>query len=595
MPSLSNLANSVSTLRYIPYGSDRSNGGSSNEPYIRDVVYPSDLTGISSAVVHTATDVVRMTKFLADLPKGPLFIAKQMGLQMMNPRLETLNTTPAPAKPITGQGFINNVSNLISNTASNLKSNLGSNRIWSPANFLAQVAVSATGKGIPRQGLSLSVDDKDKYPYIAVQNDKNGNNRLVGLMKDFAYANYTANQKKPMFSFNGGASSFLGIGTTTINSYYSTFAASDISNPDSLASLNGFIPITQREMLSFDPYGDDLASYSEAIKNNDYLATKGFTSRVDVPQTLSLRNSDFRAYKVATNPAYAKKVLADNIRITDYKKYNTVKRIGVINTNAVSEQLNPNDSINMMSLYYAQDPVGNNTKDINNRDVTPNNIRDLIKFRIKAIDNDKPGFGMYMIFRAFLDGPITDNIEVNHNTVKYTGRGETFYGYEGTTSRYSLSFTVAALSREEMKPLYQKLNYLKSSLFPDYKNNKMRGNFHELTVGDLIKYQPGIITSLTITTPEDAMWEIAMNEPDNTLGNLDKDMHELPMKLKVSMSFIPIYNFLPRKSSHAPFFGIDDSEWNRTVAASGNAALKRTAGPKEWLDPKANTTDFKNR
>jgi len=34
-------------------------------------------------------------------------------------------------------------------------------------------------------------------------------------------------------------------------------------------------------------------------------------------------------------------------------------------------------------------------------------------------------------------------------------------------------------------------------------------------------------------------------------------MHELPQLIKCNMTFIPIYNFLPRKSSEAPFIGID--------------------------------------
>lgn len=88
----------------------------------------------------------------------------------------------------------------------------------------------------------------------------------------------------------------------------------------------------------------------------------------------------------------------------------------------------------------------------------------------------------------------------------------------------------------------------------------MRGNLVELTIGDYIHYQPGIITSMFISIPEEANWEIALNEPDDTGEGRDKDMHELPMMLRVGINFTPIYDFLPRKSAELPFFGIDDRE-----------------------------------
>jgi hypothetical protein len=81
-----------------------------------------------------------------------------------------------------------------------------------------------------------------------------------------------------------------------------------------------------------------------------------------------------------------------------------------------------------------------------------------------------------------------------------------------------------------------------------------------LTIGDFIKYQPGVITSLDIIVDEDTNWEIAMNEGNVGNPGIDYDMHELPQMLKCNISFIPIYNFLPRKSAESPFIGINDLE-----------------------------------
>jgi hypothetical protein len=168
----------------------------------------------------------------------------------------------------------------------------------------------------------------------------------------------------------------------------------------------------------------------------------------------------------------------------------------------------------------------------------------------------------------------------------YVGRGEEFYIYEGFNESYTVNFTIAALSRWEMRPLYQKLNYLKSSMTPDYsKTNKMRGNIAELTVGDYVKYQPGVITSLDITVPNEANWEIAIDylkeETGPGSGGNDNDMHELPMLLNVGMTFIPIYNFLPRKSAARPFIGIDDfRRGNNEPITNDNI---NTTIPREWL------------
>jgi hypothetical protein len=51
----------------------------------------------------------------------------------------------------------------------------------------------------------------------------------------------------------------------------------------------------------------------------------------------------------------------------------------------------------------------------------------------------------------------------------------------------SLSWTVVAQSKQELIPMYKKLNYLASSLTPDYSpNGYMRGNLVQLTVGGYV-------------------------------------------------------------------------------------------------------------
>ena len=149
-----------------------------------------------------------------------------------------------------------------------------------------------------------------------------------------------------------------------------------------------------------------------------------------------------------------------------------------------------------------------------------------------------------MHFRAFLGG-ITDNYTANWNGFNYLGRGEQFYTYGGFTRQISLSWTVAAQSKQELIPMYKKLNYLASSLAPDYSpNGYMRGNLVQLTIGGYLYEQPGFITSLTYDIQEDTTWEIGIG----TTSPGDGTVKELPHIIRVTgFQFTPIQRFVPKK------------------------------------------------
>ena len=135
-----------------------------------------------------------------------------------------------------------------------------------------------------------------------------------------------------------------------------------------------------------------------------------------------------------------------------------------------------------------------------------------------------------MIFRAYLT-QLSDNTDAAWNSVKYVGRGEDFYVYNGFTRKIQIGFKVAALSAEEMRPMYQKLNYLMGNLMPDYKDNLlMRGPLVRMTIGNWIDGQPGILNSVSYTVPQDSPWEIGLG--DRALI--------LPHVVEVNMTFTPI-------------------------------------------------------
>ncbi len=180
---------------------------------------------------------------------------------------------------------------------------------------------------------------------------------------------------------------------------------------------------------------------------------------------------------------------------------------------------------------------------------------DLCKFRIAAIDNDNPVSSLFMHFRAFIDS-FSDTYTSEWEGFKYAGRGENLYHYNGFDRKISMAFTVYAQSKAELIPMYRKLNYLASTLAPDYTNaGFMRGNIVRLTLGGYLYEQPGFITGLTYEIPQESSWEIAIDEE----GLSDESVKELPFMLKITgFSFTPIHEFLPQKIAPNAANGTDE-------------------------------------
>ena len=581
MPSLQDLATNLANYQYysgkgtfnankLPFGRDTPGGGDSGQPFVVRRIdqrwSPSNMTdsltpfGAVTTVTRTLKDVERVSKFMYTSTMGPMFLIKQTGLQAMNPDTEQLGNK------------------------------LGNLRTYNPLgiNTLAQVAVNASGVKFTKHGLYPTVSKQNSYEKFALKRDEDYVDRLYILTDKLS----NKERRTYIDKYVGGSESFFGIGSTTINrsSYilnngvaddFSGFISVPISNLYKIfpTMTGGGIP-TSRDIY-VDPT-KTIEAEGELIPPS--LIAPGIITPETRGNTYVLgSNYDFRAYKNALNKKNESKGFA--LPESNYKDYNLESRIGVARVRTPEHRIKYeatasidgrynfeekySDRINAIGLYYAAGPAESKT-DVNGKPVndgTPQtSIRDIIKFRIKILDNDRRpsakasskegSFGVYIVFRAYISN-IRRNVVSKWDAYKYVGRGESFYAYDGFTETITYSFVIAASSRAEMKPLYQKLNYLISSMAPDYKDNLMRGNIAELTIGDFLLYQPGIITNFDMNIDEDSNWEIALQEPEAGSTGTDADMHELPQLIKCNMTFIPIYNFLPRKSSEAPFIGID--------------------------------------
>jgi hypothetical protein len=224
----------------------------------------------------------------------------------------------------------------------------------------------------------------------------------------------------------------------------------------------------------------------------------------------------------------------------DISDYSIGKRTIGIN-NKPGKVLGPTDRINALPIIEG---------DL--KELEDDFYNDFIRFRISILDPSKNGKKQHIIFRAFLDD-LSDDYSAKWNSTEYIGRGEKFYKYQGFDRSVNVGFTLAALSKQELLPMYRKLNFLASSLAPSYTSaGYMAGNITELSVGDWFYQQPGILESVSVGIPEESPWDIQIpvegKEGGDGIGADFSDIStkELPFILKVKMKFTPIHKFLPR-------------------------------------------------
>ena len=263
-----------------------------------------------------------------------------------------------------------------------------------------------------------------------------------------------------------------------------------------------------------------------------------------------VRIEDFRADVMDPKSVQSRKYQNDNINIAT--------RVGIGNPGSRPEKDRTNTNIEYPG---GQDqvnisPIQKNITSFGTGSFNPGaggvgGYRDLIKFGFDVVNINNPSRSDFINFRAFLTG-YNDNHSAEWGPKRYSGRGENFYTYQGFERQVGFNFKIAAQSKQEMKPLYNKLNYLVSTLYPNYNSSgAMRGNIVKLTIGDLFYRCPGILTSLNLTIDDNYPWEIAFDSVQGqteAVGGTDKGMYETPQIMDVAATFIPILDVLPQVS-----------------------------------------------
>jgi hypothetical protein len=521
-------------LRSLKYGRDRFDGGSSKQPFIQ-VPIPEGtstlggalaqdfiLRGGPRALADSATDVKRIQKFFNTTP-GLLFSTKQ----------DLLSRTASPAQGGTKQApkLFNEGKYLTFSTLSQVGALAFGTHLNKQGDPFADTGVFSTNPNLYfNKVVESNKVEVNRYSFQGIGHKTpeligEFANRLTNLWYTKQYINKDTDTVN-ILSYSGGPGSTLGIGQTFIKFAKGNGSGQDVRTNQVLLNTQLFPQNTN--VFDFKQIAGQISNHAQPFSPilQDFRKQLRNQTNVTKAPDYNLNNIESRVNIGGTGTKQGPGYAAGKNLVS----YTSGSGIG------------PIDSINSFPFYSSE-----------NADTTPA-TNDLVQFRIALIDNDNPTFKTFIHFRAFLDS-MTDSYNATWTPDQYLGRSENFYNYNGFTRTISLSWTVAAQSKEELIPMYKKLNLLASSLAGDYSiSGYMRGMLAQLTVGGYLYEQPGIITQLTYDVPQESPWEIGINND----GATDNSVREMPHIIRVSgFSFIPIYKQKPQFKT--PFISLANS------------------------------------
>jgi hypothetical protein len=569
------LINLKTNLKSLNYGGDRPASGTSNQPY-ETIAIPSGteylrdgmpllsgpdfiLRGGLTAPFAALKDVSRLVKMFTDTksPRGIFFTLKE----------NLLSRTSVKTQASFGAGYLGGVMNqgAYLPIGTILDAGLG----WAGIH-LNKFGINPIGSlGGPHganknaRGGNLALN-----PYsVVVPNSQNtGDNRLVDLsnaltigkednirelrgLPSYKY-NPKADEENPftpvLYSYGGGPGSILGVGRTRIFKNLPTYNA--IRNYEGLSTDSPFYSGIGSNDKKISPLlvGNILRGY---ISTNKTFKQGGGDLRSFSNFVIEGRTTELEG----TNPFASSKIIH---KAPNYTRQNKALRVGLGDpgrhaTYAVSGSVTPIRTIFNYGIDASQMTALDKItalKPYEGEIVNANlPVDDLCTFNIAVIKNgaNEGRNADYLHFRAYING-FTDNYGATWNDVQYVGRGNKFKSYGGFNRDISMGFTIIATSKAELTPMFTKLNFLASTLAPDYTSaGFMRGNIVRMTVGGYLHEVPGVLTSLTYTIPDDTTWEIGID----TEGNPDPSVKELPNRIEVSLAFTPIEDFLPSRQT----------------------------------------------
>ena len=494
-------------LKLLKYGHDTPGGGNSGQPYIQTAIPESRTTPFTSGLIKSSlTDTKRIFKFLKDTPQGPLFIIKQVGLQLSNPRLEVKKKV--------------NLGDILTGDVSSLTTGLlQPTRLYNLGiNTLAQIPVSGFGGHLNRHGLFPIQDDNTKYlAVVQANNEDSKNNRLVGYKTKFRLGDGKSENIKneplskllgfiskflpikfapknlTIDNYLGGPGSSFGIGNTLIRRYDNTETRDgNKQSPQERGKINytGLLGLSNQY---FSPR-ENLQSNN--IAQNDDTQNPFYTDQAAVPY---VQNIPAGTNGTNNSPTLRKYTELRN-QIT--KQSDVTQRIsnGLIQARFFTTK-NPNINRGATDFKYLG---GKNKMD----DTFAREDYKLLTIVFSAIDSKSiAGKSERWAFSAYIKG-FKDTFNGTWNDVNYVGRSETFYIYNKFKREVSFNLDIPCFNHNELLSKHRALGQLASTTAGSYNNNVMSGVFLKVNIGNYLANEYAILNSLSYDIPDDSSWDL---------------------------------------------------------------------------------------
>ena len=552
----SRLVNLKTNLKSLKYGHDRQGDGSSEQPYITTNI-PNRLStsptddgyirgGWTLANQASITDQLRISKFINDTPKGPLFIQRQIGLQLTNPKLETRKIN------LNSFGLLGNVLTAAFNVFNDLAP--GPTRLYNEGkNTLAQLPVTAFGTHFERHGLSPIQDDNTKYLSVVRNNNDNGNNRLLALKTKLIKPGVTNPRAgniilgtvnailgavnvfnriigkgtnpllptSPLLQpadliidrYSGGPGSTYGVGFTTIRRYDVTSNGSNKPIPS-----KGLIDYAGTTGVS-NTYFDQLSGENNFYSNN--IAGTSKPSQIDQTSVTYKRNIPAGANGTTSSPTSR---MYDELRSQVKTSITQVTNngSGSFITSTATQNINKNSNLKTL------------LKDVFSRTDT-----DILNIAFTIINPFNTSGANLITFPAYIQG-FKDNFDATWNEYSYIGRAESFYTYGKYKRNVSFNLDIPCFNKEDLNTYYKRIGLVASTTAGTYNNAGLLGGvLIRLKVGKYVNNEYAILNNISYDVPDDSSWDLDA---------------QLAMYIKASFSFTIIHSQLPEYKPGQGFF-----------------------------------------
>lgn len=602
--SLVNLVN-ITSFKSLKYGADLLGGGDSGQPYITTDInnqsvgvgingpvtallqragLPPSVTnlitkdsgfirgGFVGAANSSINDTVRIAKWVVD---NPLWVVKQVGLQLSNPRLET------PKNPL----LLTNAGNILSRATNGI---LEPTRTYNLGiNTLLQIPVNAFGGHFYRHGLGPNMDDNQKYEAIARANNDSGDNRLLKLITKLNIGGPTIptspllngifgflsnvpilgsiikslTGNTPIDDYLTGPGSVYGIGSTTIRRFDNTTSVNTdefLGIAHSTAIFNtrtyndssfrkptiGLFLGLSKKIQNYIPLPDNVEGSITYLDTNtavDYQgASPALRSYKNLFKAVKATTSIIQSIPFSDSKYYSSKGPANSPFGEGRKDFKTISNIGLNR-----DRKEQHDDYH----YYGDKKIS----DDGSQAVYDNTYKfdrydsDILTIMFRGVDPFSQNEERWA-FSAYMSG-YKDDFNATWNDINYIGRSETFYLYSKFKRSVSFNLQIPCFNRTQLFEKHRALGQLASTTAGRYngKNNALGGMLLRLNVGSYLVGEYAAMTNLSYNIPDTSAWDIT---PEARLA----------MYIDASFSFNIIHQKLPQylpsqQNPKAGFFG----------------------------------------